>query len=146
MSPRLKENKPDQALINAVSKIKAAIKGEYKGNGTTAASGTSSSTVKGEKDNSLEIKWAVTAITFLVIAGIASCAHFLLGGGAGAAVALLFAIFMWHLAISGIIISGIVGFVLGMVAKELGYIGLQLGGAFLGGGGSFGGGGASGDW
>jgi uncharacterized protein len=145
MSPKLKEGKADIALLNAVAKIKAAIKGEYKGSEEKPVDGNAKAT-KEKESNALEIKWAATAITFLIVAGIASAVHFLLGGAAGAIIALLFATLMWHLAISGIIISGIVGFVLGMIAKELGFIGLQLGAGVLGGGGSFGGGGASGDW
>lgn len=145
MQPRLKANKNAEALESAIAKIKLAAKGEYVGDGKTAKDGTAGSDGK-QSGNEMQIKWGIAAVTFLVIAGIASCVHFVFGGIAGGIVAFLFGMFMFHLALTGLIIAAVVGFVLGMIAKELGYIGLNIGGAFLGGGGSFGGGGASGDW
>ncbi len=142
MKPKLKEGKTAEALQGAIAKLKLTIDGKYKASATAPAPEAANDTENYE----LEIKWAITAFVFLLLAGIASAVYFLLGGFVGAIIAALFAAFLWHLTITGVAISGGVGFLLGMFAKDLTFFSLQLGVSFIGGGGSFGGGGASGDW
>lgn len=152
MSPRLKEGKNALALQAAIDKIKLAVKDEYKGDGTSAASRSSGTTASPSADGPDATKLGIACVIFLVVAGIASAINYLLGGVVGAVVAPLLGLFLFHVAFATLLLLVVIGFVLGMIAFQLGMIGLQLGfggrgGGFGGGGGgSFGGGGASGDW
>jgi len=149
MGPLLREGKNAAALEAAIAKIKLAISGEYRGDGSTAASGSAGSS----GSENLKIKLLMACILFLAIAGIASCVHFLLGGAAGAIIAPLCGFLLFHVGAATLVMLVIAGFMVGTIARHLGYIALNIGGSFLGGGGGFSGGGggfsgggASGDW
>jgi len=152
MIPLLREGKTAQALQAAIDKTKLAVKGEYKGDGTSANSRRSGVTTGPASGNLDTTMLGIACVVFLVVAGIASAINYLLGGVVGAIVAPLLGIFMFHFALSTLLILAVIGFVLGMGAFQLGIIAMQIGfggrgGGFGGGGGGgFGGGGASGDW
>ncbi len=158
ITPSFKEGNYYRGLDNGLDQIFLAVKGEYKGNEGDGA---------GEDAAAGKMMIGLFLLFFVFIVSVVLCGiKRLFGGIAGGLGTFLLASWIYTLPIA--ILSGIIGFLVGMVSNELlagigsgnsgswssGRGGSSSGGSgwggggssFSGGGGSFGGGGASGRW
>lgn len=161
ITPRFKEGNFDQGVINGISAMMAAVKGEF-----AAAPGAVSHPDRGVDPGGILI---FLLVIFSVLGRMLARVPWL-AGGVGAVLAPLFGVVALGLGSLWIVVLAILGFIFGLIAAKIanatggmsgGYWGgtggfggssggfggfSGGGGSFGGGGGSFGGGGASGSW
>ena len=150
MVPRFKEKKYYDGLNAAVGQIAKAVKGEYVADTKAKSSKNSTALFWG-----LMILWA---IVMLIAAGF-SLAHRGLGGVIGAVFAPIALNVCYGPSLPFLVLTGVIGFILGLFSKEIVEVGVSLGSSssggdssgssssgFFGNGGSSGGGGASSGW
>ncbi len=150
ITPRFKDGNFDQGVIDGLSAMMAAVKGEFQPSDSIASS------PKKGKGKGLDFGaiFLFVLIAFTVVGRLLSRRPFLAGGiGAILAPAFWFLLLGMGGGIGFLLLLVIAGFIFGLVAASRattgggghggGFIGS---GGFSGGGGSFGGGGASGSW
>lgn len=147
--PRFKEGNFDQGVMDGLSAMMAAVKGEF-----TA----SPSSNKQRQSNVDPGAFFIMAIIVFSILGRLLTRVPLVSAGIGALLAPAFGAFMLGISGLGLLVLAFLGFILGLImagkaARGGGFIGGGFGGSgggfsggFSGGGGSFGGGGSSGSW
>jgi uncharacterized protein len=149
ITPRFKEGNFDQGVMDGLSAMMAAVKGEF-----TA----SPSSNKQRQSNVDPGAFFIMAIIVFSILGRLLTRVPLVSAGIGALLAPAFGAFMLGISGLGLLVLAFLGFILGLImagkaARGGGFIGGGFGGSgggfsggFSGGGGSFGGGGSSGSW
>ncbi|HNX59024.1 MAG TPA: TPM domain-containing protein [Spirochaetota bacterium] len=151
VAPRFKQGDYDAGFAEGTKAIIEACRGEFKNDGAVRAA--AETPLSGE---TALIFAAVLAVVIIILS-----AWTRIGGGLLGAVGLPLIVnfSMIPLPLIGIVIAGVIGFILGLIIPLLpfsggrgGYFGggggssSSSGGSFSGGGGSFGGGGSSGGW